>query len=88
MDKDVFYSSAIPARGQVLLGTAIAFGAASFIVVTMRLVFRASQRKIGISDWCIGIAMVCFFTQCRLVSLRLCLWALPWLVQSKQRTSR
>ena len=58
MDKDVFYSSAIPPRGQVLLGTAIAFGAASFIIVTMRLVFRALQRKIGISDWCIGIAMV------------------------------
>ncbi|KIN07128.1 hypothetical protein OIDMADRAFT_139776 [Oidiodendron maius Zn] len=54
--------AAAPFRGNILLGTTLAFGISAFLVVTLRVVFRASRRKIGISDYCIASAMLMSFT--------------------------
>ena len=50
--------TAAPYKGNILLGTTLAFGILAFLVVTLRVVFRATRRKIGISDYCIATAMV------------------------------
>ena len=47
-----------PYRGNILLGTTLAFGLSAVLVVTIRIVFRTFRSKIGISDYCIGVAMV------------------------------
>ena len=51
-------SMAAAFKGNLLLGTTLAFGIAAFLVVTLRVVFRATRRKIGVSDYCILAAMV------------------------------
>lgn len=41
-----------------MLGTTLAFGIAAFLVVSLRLGFRAMHRKLGISDYSIAAAVV------------------------------
>jgi hypothetical protein len=52
--------TATPYKGNILLGTTLAFGISAFLVVTLRVTFRATRRKIGPSDYCIATAMVSF----------------------------
>lgn len=48
----------IPRRGMVLLATTLSFGIAAFLVVALRVGFRASRRTLSISDYCITLAVV------------------------------